>query len=582
MVLGNNYSIEGKSDHETSEEDISALINEEDGVVEQQLVDADVFEVSQPKRPVYKSIPLKAGVAAVVAFFLLLPVIGVFSGNLLSGGSKKTETAETDAVESEEEKARRLAEEENAELKRQLALQNQSFTAEEMNAEAASSQQADSQTAQNRTQTAQRRPANTASTRTTVATSRPPAAPVRTSTPVRTTRPSVASRPTVQRPPTVSSPSFARRSAAAESLDTARESLDMSRIAAAGSYGELPSTSIAQISSISPARFSEERSAFQSSGTIPVSHRASVSPQIVSTVEISTVRATSQATPDDLTKSEDEGPKRPIPKVMQEEAEFATELALQEGASEAFPQNVSALPSETASYEEEINAIMSAPVFDDALEVDPIDPEILLPGSAAQVEVLNSLTWASDLPRALGSVVLSESLDSDGFEVLPTGTEMIVQIDALSESGAVAMNVVAIVLPGSAEAIPLSIPEGAIAILDTDGGYPVANAESSSEEQLRRIDRQQAMLGALSGVGNYLNRPERETSIFGVNGSSISREFGSGSIWGSILSGAANEMLRSRSNRLEDEASEIMDRPTIWSIEKGRALQIFITQEVAL
>ena len=356
----------------------------------------------------------------------------------------------------------------------------------------------------------------------------------------------------------------------------------MSRVAAAGSYGELPSTSIAQISSISPARFSEERSVFQSSGTIPVSHRASVSPQIVSTVEISTVGATSQVTSDDLTKSENEGPKRPIPKVMQEEAEFATELALQEGASETVSQNVSALPSENASYEEEINAIMSAPVFDSALEVEPVDPEILLPGSAAQVEVLNSLTWASDLPRALGSVVLSESLDSDGFEVLPTGTEMIVQIDALSESGAVAMNVVAIVLPGSAEAIPLSIPEGAITILDTDGGYPVANAENSSEEQLRRIDRQQAMLGALSGVGNYLNRPERETSIFGVNGSSISREFGSGSIWGSILSGAANEMLRSRSNRLEDEASEIMDRPTIWSIEKGRALQIFITQEVAL
>ena len=138
------------------------------------------------------------------------------------------------------------------------------------------------------------------------------------------------------------------------------------------------------------------------------------------------------------------------------------------------------------------------------------------------------------------------------------------------------------VLPGSGEIAEVSIPAGALEILAVDGGYPVARAEQSSERQLQAIDRQQALLGAMGAAGDYLNRPERETSVIGLGGSSSSREYGSGSLWGSLLSGAANEMLRSRSNRLDTEADKVMDRPTIWSIESGRQLQLFVTQEITL
>ena len=64
----------------------------------------------------------------------MVPTIRLFSGNLLSG-AKPTPVASTekgDVTESEEEKAQRLTAEENADLKRELALQNQSFTAQEI------------------------------------------------------------------------------------------------------------------------------------------------------------------------------------------------------------------------------------------------------------------------------------------------------------------------------------------------------------------------------------------------------------------------------------------------------------------
>ncbi|PZO57446.1 MAG: hypothetical protein DCF15_07070 [Phormidesmis priestleyi] len=186
------------------------------------------------------------------------------------------------------------------------------------------------------------------------------------------------------------------------------------------------------------------------------------------------------------------------------------------------------------------------------------------------------------MPRALGSVTLVSPLISDGVEVIPDGTELIVQIGELSDSGAVSLNVVAMVLPGSNEIADISIPAGALEILAVDGGYPVARAEQSSEQQLQAIDRQQALLGAMGAVGDYLNRPQRETSVVSIGGSSNSREYGVGSLWGSLLSGAANEMLRSRASRLEVEAEKLTSRPTIWSIESGRQLQLFVTQEIAL
>ena len=209
-------------------------------------------------------------------------------------------------------------------------------------------------------------------------------------------------------------------------------------------------------------------------------------------------------------------------------------------------------------------------------------PSSILPGSTADLEVVTAVTWASDLPKALGTLTLTSPLISDGMEVMPEGTELVVQIGDLSASGAVSLDVVAMVLPGSTEATEINIPAGAVSILAMAGGYPVAKAEQSSEQQLQAIDRQQALLSAIGSVGDYLNRPERETNVIGLGGSSSSREYGSGSLIGSLLSGAANGMLRSRAARLNAEADKLIDRPTIWSIESGRQLQLFVTQEISL
>jgi hypothetical protein len=149
-----------KSSDETTDSDLRTLLNapEDD---ELSLVDDGVFEERQPERPIYKSIPLKAGVAAVAALVMLLPVMALFSGNLLSGSATKKSIQTADSTgESDEEKARREAATENADLKRKLALQSQAFTATELDQATQSS--GASQASQARANQPAARPAATA------------------------------------------------------------------------------------------------------------------------------------------------------------------------------------------------------------------------------------------------------------------------------------------------------------------------------------------------------------------------------------------------------------------------------------
>jgi hypothetical protein len=541
-----------KSSDDTTGSDLRTLLKapQED---EKPLVDAGVFEERQPERPIYKSIPLKAGVAAVAALAMLLPVMVLFSGNILSRSSttKGTQTADNGA-ESDEEKASREAATENADLKRQLALQSQAFTATELDEAATARAPGQSQS--------QARSTPQPTTRSSMA-ARPPAQayPVsavapRTPTPT-AQRATIAARPAIapaQRAPVASSAPTPRFT------QTRQEAVDLAAISEAGNYGQLPSRSMASNadSQSTLVASSANSSPFTSSGTIPISVSNS-NAAIPQAVEVSDRKS------------------RQMPKVMEDRAPSQDADSVEPLTEEDLPI---ALENGDA-YESERDLIMGDLTADDTQDNTPLS---LLPGSNALGEVTNALTWASDLPRAQGSITLSSPLVSDGFEVLPVGTEMIVQIESLSESGAIALKPVAIVLPGDSEMTALNIPAEAMSILAVEGGYPVARAENSSERQLRNIDRQQAMLGAMSGAGEFLTRPESETSVVGIGGSSFSRDYGSGSILGSILSGAANQMLQSRSNRLEEEAEQLTDRPTIWSIEQGRPLQLFITQEIQL
>ena len=567
-------SIANKCSEDVTAEDVRGLLNSPPKQ-EQPLVDLGLFDEQQPTLPIYKSIPLKVALASIVALGVMLPVMRFFSGNLRSVERpvKATVAESVEATETEEEKAQRLTAEENADLKRTLALQNQSFTAQEIEdvsdlEESASVQSPQSAQSAQSTQSQPTAARPTASpqpvpiTRSVSPVARIPAAPPRPTPAARTpVRPATAP---VRRPVAVAA---------------GPEPVNLAQLAAAGNYGQIPH----QPMPLPTAGLSTQLISSANSAPVTTTAVDRTAQGLSIPISVRRQQTASQAIPEvtipEVTIPEvTEAVERPIPRVMQDSRVRTSTAATVPEPIEISPQADIALKA-SDTYEAQRDLIMGETALPSTATALP--PSIM-PGSAAALEVTTAITWASDLPRAVGSVTLTGPLISDGAEIIPQGTELIVQIGALSDSGAVALDVVAMVLPGAAEVTAFNIPTGAVALLALEGGYPVARAEPSSERQLQAIDRQQALLSAMESAGNYLNRPEQETSIVGIGSAALSREYGDGSILGSLLSGAANGMLRSRAARLDVEADRLMERSTLWSIEPGRQLQLFVTQEISL
>ena len=556
-------SIANKCSEDVTAEDVRGLLNSPPKQ-EQPLVDLGIFDEQQPTLPIYKSIPLKVALASIVALGVMLPVMRFFSGNLRSAERpvKATVAESVEATETEEEKAQRLTAEENADLKRTLALQNQSFTAQEIEdvselEESASVQSPQSAQSQPTAARPTASPQPVPITRSVSPIARIPAAPPRPTPAARTpVRPATAP---VRRPVAVAA---------------GPEPVNLAQLAAAGNYGQIPH----QPMPLPTAGLSTQLISSANSAPVTTTAVDRTAQGLSIPISVRRQQTASQAIPEVTIPEVTEAVERPIPRVMQDSRVRTSTAATVPEPIEISPQADIALKA-SDTYEAQRDLIMGETALPSTATALP--PSIM-PGSAAALEVTTAITWASDLPRAVGSVTLTGPLISDGAEIIPQGTELIVQIGALSDSGAVALDVVAMVLPGAAEVTAFNIPTGAVALLALEGGYPVARAEQSSERQLQAIDRQQALLSAMESAGNYLNRPEQETSIVGIGSAALSREYGDGSILGSLLSGAANGMLRSRAARLDVEADRLMERSTLWSIEPGRQLQLFVTQEISL
>ena len=539
-----------KTDTETTGDDIKEIVGSPVDV-EEPLVAEDAFEAQQSKAPIHKSIPLKFIIAGVASLLVLGPALWLFSGNLLSDDNTETTTdssAVVETEETEEEKALRESELDNANLRRQLALQNQGFTAAELDQEAVQARQTSPTATPSSTTTAARSAPSAVSSPANIQTSRPAPQPVvsrpSAAPPVRTAlrSPVSAPAPIAQiRTPAISRPS---------------PPIDVAQLASNGSYGSLPQSQ--------SAPFDADDSAAASSSVpqaITVAARTS-------TIPVSTKRSGSTAPVKSIEQTPENASKRPLPTVMQD---FDSAAVSASSSSAEQPVELA------ASYEEE-----SALIMGDTPAAEAALPQTIFAGSAAQGQINQPVSWAADMPSLQGSLLLTSPLVGGGYEVLPVGTEIIVEITSLSSSGAVKLTPTSIVLP-DASSLHLSIPVEAVQVLSSDGGYPIAQIEDSSDAVLRRIDRQQAFLGAISGAGGFINRPNSESGFFGAGGSSYTRDYGDGgSVIAAVLQGAADEVLRGRAERLAAQADVLAARPVIWTLPAGTGVQVFINQEVVL
>ncbi len=232
---------------------------------------------------------------------------------------------------------------------------------------------------------------------------------------------------------------------------------------------------------------------------------------------------------------------------------------------------------QAATYEEGVDFIMRDPPIGYEVEEPIIE---VAPGVKARGEVIAPVAWAGDIESTVGSVELSEDLVSGGAVIMPAGTQLIVAVRSMSLSGMMDLQVTSIVLPWTGYE-EMQIPPDAISVQGGNGQVLMAKDISGREGELRQLDNNQALLGALGQIGTILNRPNSQSTSTGAGGSYSTADYGSPSILGAILEGGANTLIAQRQARNQERVEQIEDLPSVWVLEAGTNIEVFINQPLA-
>jgi hypothetical protein len=223
-------------------------------------------------------------------------------------------------------------------------------------------------------------------------------------------------------------------------------------------------------------------------------------------------------------------------------------------------------------YQADVTAILSG---------HPSDFDPVLPGAMASATLQTPIFWAEDLaaeeqPQRF-SIRLNDAVATgNGTIALPRDTQLIAQVNSISQSGLVQLTATHAVLPTPHGGEVVSLPPDAILITREQGKPILAEREKSGHRELARLDRNRALYGALGQVGQLLNRPHSESTTTSPYLSSTSIHNGDANIVGGILQGAFGSLAQQVQQRHQQEMQEIVNRPALWVVPAGQALQVFI------
>lgn len=191
------------------------------------------------------------------------------------------------------------------------------------------------------------------------------------------------------------------------------------------------------------------------------------------------------------------------------------------------------------------------------VKVEPPSPAVVLPGTAigavqTQPVIYNSATGSA---YSLSLITLSEPLlDDVGQEVLPTGTQLVVEVAnvaVVSPKRALVKQwaTQAIVTEADGSKQIIDIPSETIAVIgsEKEDGQLIAKSVSSSGGGFGRT-LALAALGAVREVGRVANRPESQVVSSGSFGNTVSTTNGDDDIVAAVFSGAADPLLARAQN----------------------------------
>jgi hypothetical protein len=170
----------------------------------------------------------------------------------------------------------------------------------------------------------------------------------------------------------------------------------------------------------------------------------------------------------------------------------------------------------------------------------------------------------------------SDLLDVEGQVAIAKGQFLVFEVEGVDSSGLVSAKAVSVVdEEGNERAISAALA------LESDGRPLVAQKLFDVGSDVASMDLGIFALGAVSKVGEILNRPQQQSST-STSGSSTTTSStsvsGEPNLLGAIMEGGATPVLDAISKRNEEAIERMNDLDNAWVLSPGLLLSIRVTQ----
>jgi Bacterial conjugation TrbI-like protein len=227
-------------------------------------------------------------------------------------------------------------------------------------------------------------------------------------------------------------------------------------------------------------------------------------------------------------------------------------------------------PESPAILEEEESRILESDDHQHSLTV----------GTRAEGELVTPVTIAESNNADRFTVKLTEPLiDNQRQIAFPEGTEIVVQVDSVSETGQVHLSAIAATWSIDGQQRELMLPPGVIQVRGEGGDPLVAEHFDDRGEAIAGMDAGQFLLGA---AGRAAQLYTRSGSRIQTRGSStvISEENPDPNILAGLVEGGTDAVLESIQERNQRAIERMEELPNIRFIEAGAEVEIFVNQSM--
>ncbi|BAY32048.1 hypothetical protein NIES2107_39340 [Nostoc carneum NIES-2107] len=176
-------------------------------------------------------------------------------------------------------------------------------------------------------------------------------------------------------------------------------------------------------------------------------------------------------------------------------------------------------------------------------------------------------------------VRLKEPLKAaDGAIALPANTELLTEINSISEQGLIQLNVVKIIQRNQGQLTERSLSENALVIRAPQGKPLIANRFPNSGSSIASMDLGLFVLGGLGKAAELSNRTESQVVTTTAGGTIVSNTNPQRNILAGVLEGGINTVVPQIVQRNQQAISQMSQRTNVWFLPAGTAIEIYVNQ----